>query len=169
MNIVKVISTRVADGFRNVKFLRMGKSDIQETEQIGSHGFDSNPVKDMVAIYAPTLQQGEPVILGYINKNHIDLKPGESSMYSTDSDGQLKTFIKLLDDATMEIGGNSDFMVRFNELKSGFDQLKNDFNTHTHITTATIGASPTPGTIAPPTSPSAASIDNSKISEIKTL
>jgi len=169
MNIVKILSTRVVDGFRNVKFLRMGNSDIQETEQIAPHGIDSNPVKDMVAIYAPTLQQGEPVIIGFINKKLIDLDPGETSVFSTDDSGDLSTFIHLLADGTMKIGGDADFMVRFNELKSGFDQLKADFNSHIHTTTATIGASPTPGVITPPTSPSTASIDASKIDEIKTL
>ena len=129
MNIVQVIETRIADAVRFVKFLRMGKSDVQETEQIAPHGFDSNPVKDMIAVYAPTLQQGETVIIGYINKNQI-AEPGETRIFSTDSDGELQTFIHLLNDGTMEIGGDADFMARFNELKSGFDQLRDDFNNH---------------------------------------
>jgi len=174
MNIVKVISTRIVDNFRNVKFLRMGKSDIQETEQIGPHGFDSNPVKDMAAIYAPTLQQGEPVIIGFLNKKQIDLNPGESMMFSTDSDGVLSTFIRMLDDGTMEIGGDADFMVRFNELKSGFDQLKDDFNNHLQNYNTHVHPGVTPGpsstAVTPSIStPSMASIDNSKIDEIKTL
>lgn len=172
LNIVKVISTRVVDNFRNIKFLRMGKSDIQETEQIGPHGFDSNPVKDMAAIYAPTLQQGEPVILGYINKKQMDLDLGESLMFSTNQNGVLQIYIRMRADGTMEMNGNSDFMVRFNELKTGFDQLKSDFNdfvsntynTHVHPSPAggSTGTTPSLGT------PSAASIDNAKIAEIKT-
>ena len=152
----------------------MGKSDVQETEQIGPHGFDSNPVKDMVAIYAPTLQQGEPVILGYINKNHFELDPGESVMYSTNNDGDPQTHIKMLIDGTMEIGGDADFMVRFNELKTGFDQLKTDFNNHltnynTHVHPGVV-VGPGSSAVTPSVStPSSASIDNSKIEEIKTL
>ena len=54
--------------------------------------------------------------------------------------------------------GDSDFMVRFSELKAGFDQLKSDFNTHSHTAHGT-----------PPTTPSTASVDSCKIDEIKTL
>ena len=63
-----------------------------------------------------------------------------------------------------------DFMVRFNELKSGFDELKQDFNdlvtaynTHTHPTAPT-------GPISTPSSPgtaSTATVDDAKIEEIE--
>jgi hypothetical protein len=173
MNIVKVISTRVVSEIRQIKFLRMGKSDVQETEQITPFGIDSNPVKDMIAVYSPTLQQGEPVIVGYINKNQIS-DVGETRIFSTDENGTLKTFIHLLNDGTMKIGGDADFMVRFNALKSGFDQLKSDFNNHltnynTHVHS---GVTTGPGTSGPTPSvstASTASIDSSKIAEIKTI
>lgn len=128
MNIVKVLSTRVVDGFRNVKFLRMGKDDVQETEQIAPHGIDSNPVKDMVAIYAPTLQQGEPVIIGFINKKLIDLEPGETSVFSTDENGALSTFIHMLADGTMKIGGDADNAVRYGQTAASINELKDDVN-----------------------------------------
>jgi len=173
MNIVKVISTRITSEIRQIKFLRMGKSDVQETEQIAPHGIDSNPVENMIAIYSPTLQQGEPVILGYINKNQI-ADVGETRIFSTDEKGELKTFIHLLNDGTMEIGGNGDFMARFNELKSGFDELRGDFNSHVQNYNTHVHPGVTPGpsatAITPSIStPSAASIDAAKIDEIKTI
>lgn len=76
----------------------------------------------------------------------------------------------------------SDFMVRYNELESAFNQLKSDFNdflsqqfaTHIHpaTTTATVGASATPGVVtvsptATPTTPSNADITPSKIDDIR--
>jgi hypothetical protein len=75
----------------------------------------------------------------------------------------------------MEIGGNTNFMARFSELKVGFDQLKSDhndlvnaFNTHVHATAGTGPPStPTPAT-GIPASASTASIDDAKIDEIKT-
>lgn len=127
MNIVKVIETRLESAVRFVKFLRMGKSDVQECEQIGPHGIDSNPVKDMVALYAPTLQQGEPVLIGYINKNQIaDI--GETRIFSTDEDGVEKTAIHLKNDGTMEVGGNTDNMVRYSQIEASVNELKDDLN-----------------------------------------
>lgn len=80
---------------------------------------------------------------------------------------------------TFKIGDQEggDFAVRFNELKAGYDELKQDlndlislYNAHIHITTATVGPTPVPGIIAPTVStgtPSTASIDDSKIPEIE--
>lgn len=175
LNIVKVISTRVVDSFRNIKFLRMGKSDVQETEQIGPHGFDSNPVKDMAAVYAPTLQQGEPVILGYINKKQLDLEPGESLMFATDENGVLQTWIRMRADGTMEVAGDADFMVRFNPLKSVIDEMQNDIGTLKNVFSSWVPA-PNDGGAALKAaaatwygSPLTQNIDNAKIDEIKTL
>ena len=66
-----------------------------------------------------------------------------------------------------------DFMARFNELKSGFDQLKSDFNsfittaynTHVHSGVTTGPGFSGPG--APLGSSSAASIDSAKIDNIE--
>ena len=83
------------------------------------------------------------------------------------------------DDSTMEIGGSSDNMVRYSELQSAYNQLKSDFdnlvnsyNTHIHVTTATVGATAVPGVLLPTTAtetPSSGDISGAKIEEIKTL
>lgn len=164
MNLVKIISTEISNlNERIVKFLRFGLKDVQTAVQSTPYGIDSNPIKDMIAIYGATSDKGKPVIIGYINKNQLtDI--GESRIFSTDADGNLKTYIWLQNDGNMEIAGNIDFMVRFSELKSGFDELKSDFNSfliHVH------GVAGTPP--VPPAIPSTASIDASKIDEIKTL
>jgi hypothetical protein len=68
----KTISTAVSKiGTRLQKFLGMGRKDVQETEVCQPFGIDGNSVKDMVAIYSPTLVKGETVVIGYINKNAI--------------------------------------------------------------------------------------------------
>jgi len=174
---VKIISTKADDiGRRLVKSLGWGKDDVQETKVASSFGDDSNPVENMVAVYSPTSDIGNPVIIGYINKNQIaDI--GEKRIFSTDSDGNVVFAIHLKNDGTAEIGGNSDFLVRFNELESGFNQIKSDlndlvsaFNSHMHATAAT--GPPVPPTPIPsqiPATPSTASISGAKIEEIKTL
>jgi len=161
MNVTKTISTSIKNAVRFVKFLRMGKSDVQECRQIAPYGVDSAPIEGMAAIYAKTSEVGKPVIIGYVNKNQI-AEAGEYRTFSTDSDGGVQFYIHLKNDGTAEIGGDTDNMVRYSELKIGFDKLKADFNAHIH--TGNMGAPTTP-----PTLPSTADISNSKINEIKTL
>lgn len=177
LQAVKVISTAIRKSKRLVKILRFGLDDVQDIREAMPHGIDSNPYQDMIAIYGSTSEKGTPVIIGYINKNQI-ADVGELRMFSTDDKGDEQMYLHLKNDGTAEFNGDADFMVRFNELKSGFDDLKSDFNdlvtkynTHIHITTATIGAGATPGVISPTAttdSPSSASIDAAKIEEIKT-
>ena len=156
--IIKVISSQIdSTGRRLIKSLGWGADDVQETLNVAPFGDDSCPVKDMVAIYATTSDIGNPVVIGYVNKNQIHLK----------------------NDGTAEFGGNTDFMVRYSELEVGFNALKSDFNSlvtsynsHIHITTATVSATAVPGIIAPTPStgtPSTADISGSKIDEIKTI
>lgn len=174
LNLVKILSTSVDSlNRRVVKFLRLGKSDVQTSQQVAPYGTDSNPIADMVAVYAPTEEKGKTVIIGYLNKNQL-AAAGEYRIFSTDADGNLSTYIWLKADETMEIGGDTDNMVRFSELETAFNQLKSDFNdlvtaynTHVHsgVTTGSGSSGPTPtqGTA------STADISPAKIDEIKTL
>lgn len=177
ITVVKLISNSYDSIGRLLsKFQRMGKNDIQEVVTVGPFGTDSRAVKDMVAIHAQTGVSGESVVIGFINKNCI-AAIGENRIFSTDSDGVLSTYIHLKNDQTMEIGGNTDFMVRYSELESAFNELKSDhndlvtaFNSHMHATAATGPPSiPTPIPTSIPATPSTADITGAKIEEIKTL
>ena len=177
INIVKILSTKINDGKRLAKFLRMGLNDVQENNVAQPHGIDANPVKDMTAIYAQTSVKGESVIIGYVNQNQLaDI--GELRLFSTNESNEVQAVIFMRNNGDIEINGDADNMVRFSELKAAYDELKGDlnalisaYNSHIHITTATIGATPTPGVIAPTTStgtPSTATIDDAKIENVKT-
>jgi hypothetical protein len=174
MNLVKVNSTKLDDLSRRlIKFLRKGKSDIQERWQASPFGDDSNPVKDMVAVYSETTEKGKGVIIGYLNKD-LQAAVGEKRLYSTDTDGALSFYLWLKNDGTCLVGGDSDNMVRYSKLEEAFNELKDDFNTlvntynaHTH-TGVTAGPGSTGTTPATGTT-SAADITPSKIDEIKTL
>jgi hypothetical protein len=72
------------------------------------------------------------------------------------------TNLVLKPDGTIEINGNSDFAVRYSELKSAFDELKNDFNTHTHG-----GVSSGTATTFIPTPISSADMSKAKVSKVK--
>ena len=173
LNITKVISTSFDDLQRRfIKVLRKGKSDVQTPIEASPFGIDSNPIKDMIAVYGQTEEKGKTVIIGYIDKNKLAAS-GETRLYSIDNNGNLKTYVWLKNDGTMEIGGNTKHMVRYEELQTAFNQLKQDlntfitiFNSHTH-TGVTIGGGSTSTTTTPGTS-SSADISPAKIDNIKT-
>jgi hypothetical protein len=173
-SFVKVISTELDKlNRRVVKFLRNGSRDVQTADQVAPHGIDSNPVKDMIAIYADTTGKGDTVIVGYLNRNQL-AGIGETRIFSTDENGVLKTYHWLKNDGTHEIGGNTDFMVRYSKLEEAFNELKNKFNTHvqnynTHVHPGvTAGGASSAATPAVSTE-SAANIALAKISQIKTI
>jgi len=176
MNITKVISTSIKEGVRFIKLLRFGKSEVQECREIAPFGIDSNSPKDMIAIYSPTQEKGKSIVIGYINKNQLaDI--GELRMYSTDSNQVEKFFLHLKNDGTAEFGGNSDFMVRYNALETGFNLLKTElnaavtiFNSHVHpYTGLVVGTSGNTAPTVTPGIPAVATITAAKITEIKTL
>jgi len=176
INVTKTISTSIKNAVRFVKFLRMGKSDVQECRQSSPFGIDSAPTKDMAAIYAKTAEVGKPVIIGYINKNQI-AEAGEIRIFSTDENGTVKIALHLKNDGTAEFGGNSDNMVRYSVLETEFNKLKSDFNNlvlsyNTHVHPYVGLPSTVPGLTTPTATQgtsSTADVSGSKIDEIKTL
>lgn len=173
---VKVISDEISNlGTRIVKILRYGLDDKQTAVQVAAPGVDASPIKDMIAVYAPTAEKGQTAIVGYINKNQI-AEAGEHRIFSQNADGEVQFAIHLKADGTAEVGGADDNMVRFSKLQEAFNQLKSDhndlvnaFNAHMHPTAGTGPPSPpTPGT-GIPAQPSTADISPAKIDEIKTL
>ncbi len=177
-NIVKVVSTELGSlGRRIVKVLRFGKSDIQTPVQASSFGSDSNPPANLRAVYMRTGTKGDTVIVGYINVDQI-AEVGENRMFSTDAEGNLVFEARMRNDGTFEIGGSVDNLIRFAKMQSAFDELRADlnahiaaYNSHIHITTATVGGTAVPGIIAPTVSaatPSAADMTDAKIDELKT-
>ena len=176
--LVKTISTSIDNLSRRlVKYCRYGKADIQTSIEVGPYGVDSNPIKDMVAVYAPTAEQGKTVIIGYLNKNKV-AAIGEYRNFSTDADGNMVFYTWLKNDGTMEIGGNSDNMVRYSKLKDAFNQLRDDHNELVTKWDAFVSAYLPGGPVnvgTPPTlagsnvGQSTADISGAKIEELKTL
>lgn len=144
---------------RWIKILKSGKSDIQRVKEAGPMGIDSGALKDMIAIYSETSQQGHPVIIGYLNKNQL-AKPGELRLFSTDPAGTLNYYLWFRNNG-IEINGIGNFLTKFNELKAGFDLFVLEYNAHTH--TGNLGAPTTP-----PLIPTTANIDGAKAMNIKT-
>lgn len=175
MNIVEIISSKLKSSYRWLKFYRYGRVDTMERRESLPYGVDSNPVKGTRAVFTTTSSAGQGVVIGYINTNQ-KADVGEFRTYATDSDGNEVFYTWMKNNGTMEIGGDQDNMVRYSELESAFNELKQDFNNHlinwNAFALAYVPGGPTAvGT--PPTAldsqSSNADISGAKIDEIKTL
>ena len=150
--------------------------DLQSIEQMGQVGEDSNPQPGARVIIID-LGPSYRVVVAADDGVTPTVDVGEKEFYSYDDSGGKLATIKLVSDSSIEINGDADNAVAFADLKVAFDQLKADFdalvnayNAHIHITTATVGATPTPGVIAVTASVGAlttADIDPAKIDSIK--
>lgn len=178
MNIVRILSTRFDDSKRLIsKFLRNGKDDVAESFTAEPFGLDSNPIKDIRAVFSKTESTADSVIIGFINEKK-KTKTGESRLFSTDENGELKIFVHLKNDGTIEFGGDVGNLTRFQELETAFNKLKDDHNALVQKWNAFVTAY-VPGSPAavglPPTlagsnvQPSTADMSGAKIDEFKTL
>ena len=175
-NIIKVGNkTKSVDNqFIEVEFL--GKK--QNVLMLNPYGIMSNPKNDnMVVLFQ---QEGmEDSLFGIVNdvNNRDDLDIGDFQIGVPSKTTRIKLSTDNKITFVFDQKNATDFAVRFNELKTGFDELKRDYNnfvstkynTHTHDVasiqsgTSTATASPTSSS----GSQSSASIDDAKISDIK--
>lgn len=153
MVLSRVISSAFDSVLRRITKIRTYGKSIETGVEAAPYGIDSNPIAGMVAVYAETSSSGKQVIVGYINKGQL-AQPGEHRSYSTDNAGVLKFYIWQKSDGTCEIGGSSKHMVRYEELKAGWDQMMVDLNSARAALTLP---------------PSTADIVGAKINEVKTL
>lgn len=165
IKLVKTISTEFGTQSRRIiKILGYGKKDIQTPYESMPFGFDSNPTEGMVALQANTGELGATAIIGYINVNQL-AKVGELRLYSTDENKAEKAYIWLKNDENIEIGGDTDFMVRYSALETAFNELQQKFNT---FASSYVPGSPTSVGLPPSVQPSTADISGAKIDNIKT-
>lgn len=175
INIIRHIKSSINDIKRRVfQSERYGKDDIVEIEQGSEFGIDSNPPKGTPLLMIKTDRASYVIgsISGFKESDY-----GEFRAFSTDSEGkELKTYIHLLNNGEIHLGGDDYSAVRYEELKSQFDKLRDDFNdlvskynSHVHATTATVGTGPV-GVISPTTSkgtPSTVDLTNAESKDIK--
>ncbi|MBE9490873.1 MAG: hypothetical protein IMY67_11305 [Bacteroidetes bacterium] len=143
----------------------MGGEDTQTAIQAAPFGIDSNPVPDLIAVYAQTSEAGRTVLIGYLNKEQV-AAVGETRLFATDANGneQVKGYIHLKNDETIEIGGNTDNMIRFSPLDSALQGLIVDLQAELVLIAAGIatgGGAYSPGILN-------LDISASKIEETKT-
>ena len=110
------------------RILKVDEFGVKTTFESAPFGLDPNPLKDMIGIYGKTSNNSESVILGYINKNQIS-GIGENRIYSLMQNGSLSAYIHLRSDETIEINGDTNYLVKYNELKIELDSLITKLNT----------------------------------------
>jgi hypothetical protein len=164
MQITKVISTRFDDIKRRlIKITRFGTVDTQEPLEVSPFGIDSNPVKDMVAVYGQTTGNGDAVIIGYILKDKI-AEVGETRLFSTDANGALKIYVHLKNDGKIHFGGEADNLSRHSKMDEALQAFKDKIAVELGLIATGIaagGGSYTPGTLT-------IDISAAKIDELKT-
>lgn len=173
-SIIKIISSKVSQGKRLVKFLRYGKSDTQETKEIAPFGVDSHAPKGTAGLYLETTQRGKPVVVGYINKNQV-AGSGELRMYSVDSNGDVVSYIHFKSDGTIEFDGTTDNLSRHSQIAASVNEIKDDINDLKTLISGWVPVA-TDGGAALKTAlatyiatPLVENINDAKIDEIKTL
>ena len=145
------------------RILKVDQYGAKTAKVAANYGDDSQPLKNMTAIYSPTAVNSEPVIIGYINTNQV-AEEGEKRIFSQSLDGALSFAIHLKTDGTCEIGGNIDNAVRFNALASSLTASDGLINAELAKIAAAISSIGGVYTVAPVTT----DISTSKIDEIKT-
>lgn len=113
-------------GKRLLKVLSIGGA--LTAKESAPFGVDSNPIANMTAVYAPTSNVSERVVIGYINKNQI-AGAGESRLYSVDANGALQSYIWNKANGTLELNGNTYSAVRYQTLNTQLQSLITQINT----------------------------------------
>ena len=159
ITFAKLDSTISNSGKRIMKFLQFGAKTASESLP---YGLDSNPIKGMTAIYGTTSNDAESVIIGYIQKNQL-CEVGESRLFSTDENGDLKAFIWNKNDGTIEINGDTYTSVRFAPLNTGLQNQNTLINTE--LAKIALAITTLGGTYAP--APITTDISNSESNTVK--
>lgn len=148
--LTKVISTAFDSIRRLVTKVRiMGNDDTRTAFSLAPYGVDSNPIAGMRAIYADTTNKKDSVIIGYINKDLL-AEVGETRLFSTDENGELKTFIWLKNDGKIQLGGDAKHAVRYEDLNSALQNFQTFLQAELgKIATGIVagGGAYTPGTV----------------------
>lgn len=117
ISIAKIKSSIIEKGYRIFKVMQFGAKTADECSPFGD---DSNPLKDMSAVFVETSSGGEPVIIGYFNENQI-AEIGEKRIFSLKEDGSVSSYIWLKNDGKIFLNGNTHNAVRYLPLKQGID------------------------------------------------
>ena len=136
-----------------------GKSLSVDFETIGKNK-DDGEVYSVPGVYSKSVDGTKGVSIN-VNGNNIiiathdysldkDVEKGELLLYCIDENGAVLSSALLNKSGEFVINDGTDYGVAYEDLKTAFDQLKDDFDNHLHTTTGTPGVSAIPGLISKP-------------------
>jgi hypothetical protein len=141
----KLKSFEIVKGERIVKVEQYG---TKTADFCTSFGDDSVALPEMTALYVDTGMDGDKVVIGYINKGQLSkVQPGEKRIFSVKGDGSLSTEIYLRKDEKIEIGGNTDNLVKFTPLEAALMEQIQKINTE--LTAIALGITAAGGSYTP--------------------
>lgn len=114
--------------------------DIQTVEYVPMPGTDDNPING-TKVFIIDVGPGYLIAIGADDGVDPWGDTGDKRLYSVDDLGVVQAFIKLLKSGIIEVNGNADFAVRFNELQSKLTALESQLKTHVHPGVTAGGAS----------------------------
>jgi len=114
----------------DVKVDRGGGSNIT-AEHFSSAGDDSHPLPKDSVVVVQIDGTGNGVVVGYLDpKNSQKAEKGEKRLYSRDENGDEKAEVWLKKNGEVVLNGGTDYAVKYEELKTAYDELKDDLNSH---------------------------------------
>ena len=130
------------NGTKKVLLLQVRISDsedIQTVEYMNSPGDDSVPA---IGSRVLVLQITKAWKIGIAVQDQIEpeMSEGEKKLYSQEN-GEVKAYIKILKDGTIEINGNADFAVAYTDLNTALQTFINDLNTKLTTALTAVGGS----------------------------
>lgn len=149
--------------------------DVQSIELIGQNGEQTNPLDDATVIILEITKNWKiAVAIKDLVEPDNTLERGEKKIYSLDSSNTIQACVRFKGDGTLILNEGTDWAIQFTEMKSAFDQLKNDFdafvgkyNSHGH----SYFPGPLAAAISSPTtdqgSTSTADMSNAKIESVQ--
>jgi hypothetical protein len=170
LGTIKKVDTE--ETYRQFVINCLGENDHRKYYMITPFGMDANVPDGYKAFTSDSRNKDDKFVTGFLNPLKLNaLNKGDQILFSTTSDGKtMKSFVKLLNDGTLNFNGDADFLAGYTKLKEGFDKLKDDlnalvtkFNTHMHPTAGT--GAPSPPTVSGTSS--TASIDACKKANLK--
>ena len=142
-------------------------NDNFTTQLFQHHGIASNlPIDTKVIVIPFGNNRKNSVIVASKNYNiKIVQNAGETTIFSTDSDGLIvKASIKLDDAGEIILNEGTDYAVAFEDLKIEFEKLQDAWDT---FAAAYVPGSPVLLGTPPTASPSGSNIDNAKVDEVR--
>ena len=141
----------------------------KESRAVYPPGYEGIPLEEDQGIVIKVGSKGKTAFIGSFPPDS-EMEAGEARFYARDSDGNITAEVIAIDGAIIIDVAGTQIWVTDGEIALGeenpgdnlalaslvmdrLDTLQSTFDGHDHITTATVGATPTPGVISPYASP----------------